>query len=74
MYDGNEDDRLTNMFNDVEDRYVDRPDELLKMLEEAEKTIYPSVKIIKLSFLIRLYNLKLEMGGVTMDLLNCFHS
>ena len=30
--DGNEDDHLTNMFNNVEDCYVDRPDELSKML------------------------------------------
>ena len=62
MCDENEDDHLTDMFNDVEDRFVDRPDELTKMLEEAEKPIYPDSNITKLSFLVRMYNLKARNG------------
>ena len=46
------------MFNDTEDHFFDRPDELTKMLEEAEKPIYPCSNIMKLSFLVRMYNLK----------------
>ena len=56
--DENQDDHLTNMFNVKEDRFVDHPDELAKMLEEAEKPIYPNSNITKLSFLVRIYNLK----------------
>ena len=41
MCDKNEDNYLTDMFNDAEDRFVDRPDKLTKMLEEIEKPIYP---------------------------------
>ena len=48
--DEEEDDCLTNVVNDVEDYFVDQPNELSKMLEEAEKAIYPSSKITKLSF------------------------
>ena len=33
MCDENEDDHLIDMFNDAEDRFVDRPDELTKMVE-----------------------------------------
>ena len=46
------------MFNDVEDHFVDRPDKLTKMFEEAEKRIYLDSNITKLSFLVRIYNLK----------------
>ena len=50
------------MFNDAEDRFVDRPDELTKMLKEAEKPIYPDSNITKLSYLVRMYNLKAHNG------------
>ena len=50
------------MINDVNDRFVDRPDELTKMFEEAEKLIYPNSNITKLSFLVRIYNLKARNG------------
>ena len=52
--DENQDDHLTNMFNYAEDCFVDCPDELTKMLEEAEKPIYPDSNITKLSFLVRM--------------------
>ena len=55
MCDENKDDHLTNMFNDAKDSFVDRPNELTKMLEEAEKPIYPGSNISKLSFLVRMY-------------------
>ena len=58
----NEDDCFISMFNDVEDCFVDRPYELSKILEEVDKTIYLGSKITKLSFLIRLYNLKARNG------------
>ena len=60
--DENEDDHLIDMFNVDEDRFVDCPDELAKMLEEAEKSIYPGSNITKLSFLVRMYNLKARNG------------
>ena len=41
MCDENEDDHLTDMFNDVEDCFIDRPD-----------------CFMKLSFVVRMYNLK----------------
>ena len=60
--DENQDDHLTDMFNDAEDHFVDRPDELTKMLEEVEKPIYPDSNIMKLFFLVRIYNLKARNG------------
>ena len=62
MCDENKYDHLTNMFNDVKDNFVVRSDELTEMLEEAEKAIYPSSNITKLSFLVRRYNLKARHG------------
>ena len=62
MCDENEDDHLTDMCNDVEDCFVHRLEELTKMLEEAEKHIYPDSNITKLSFLVRMYNLKARNG------------
>ena len=50
MSDENEGDHLTNMFNDVKDHFIDRPNEVSKMLEEAAKTIYSSSNVTKLSF------------------------
>ena len=58
MCDENRDDHLIDMFNDSEYRFVDCPDELTKMLEEAKKPIYPDLNLTKLSFLVRMYNLK----------------
>ena len=50
------------MINDAEDRFVDRPDKLTKMLENTKKPIYSILNITKLSFLIRMYNLKARNG------------
>ena len=50
------------MFNGAEDCFVDRLNELTKILEEAEKLIYPNSNITKLSFLVRMYNLKAHNG------------
>ena len=60
--DENEDGHLTNMINDVEDHFVDRTNELTKILEEVQKPIYPYLNITKLSFLVRVYNLKARNG------------
>ena len=46
--DANKDDHLTNIFHDAEDRFFDRPDQLTKMLEEAEKPIYSDSNITEL--------------------------
>ena len=54
--DKNEDDHLTDMFNDAENYFVDHSDKLNKMLEDAEKSIYPSSNITKFSLLVRVYN------------------
>ena len=62
MCDENEDDHLTDMINDAKDCFVDRPNELTKMLEKSEKPIYPGLNITKLSFLVRMYNLKTRNG------------
>ena len=62
MCDENEDDHLTDMFNDARDHFVDHLDELTKMLEEAEKPINPSSNITKLSFLVKMDNLKARNG------------
>ena len=62
MCDEDEDDYLTDMMNDPEDHFIDRSDELTKILEEAEKPIYPGLNITKLSFLVRMYNLKAHNG------------
>ena len=62
MCDENEDDHFTDMINDVEDHFVDCPDELTKMLAEVEKPIYRGLYITKLSFLVRMYNLKAHNG------------
>ena len=58
MCDENEYDHFTDMINDVEDHFIDRPDELTKILKEVEKPIYSSLNITKLSILVRMYNLK----------------
>ena len=60
--DKNEYDHLTDMINDSEDHFVDRLDELTKMLEEVDKLIYPDSNITKLSFLVRMCNLKARNG------------
>ena len=42
--------------------FVDRPDDFAKILEDAEKPIYPGSKFSKLSTLVKLYNLKARHG------------
>ena len=58
MYNENENDHLTYMNTNVEDLFVDSPDELTKIVRRSREPIYLGSNITKLSFLIRVYNLK----------------
>ena len=62
VYDENEDTHLIDMINDAEDHFVDCPDNLTKILEEAEKPIYLGLNIMRLSFSVKMYNLKTRNG------------
>ena len=56
--DDNKNNHLIDMINDAEYHFIDRLDKLTKMLEEVKKSIYLGSNIIKLSFLVGMYNLK----------------
>ncbi|XP_060963220.1 uncharacterized protein LOC133032787 [Cannabis sativa] len=45
-----------------EENFAERPDEFVRLIEESEKPIYPESKVTKMSFLIRMYNLKARNG------------
>ena len=56
-------DRLPQMFDDIEDEFIDNPNEFEELLTNAEKPIYPNcAKFTKLSTLVRLFNLKVRHG------------
>ena len=71
--DENKDAHLIDMINNVEDHFVGHPNELTKILEEAEIHIYLESNVKKLSFLVRMYNLKAHYWLSALDFLNCFH-
>ncbi|KAM6574677.1 hypothetical protein CsatA_023004 [Cannabis sativa] len=47
-----------DMFNNVEENFAERPYEIVRLIEESEKPIYPGSKVTKMSLLVRMYNLK----------------
>ncbi|XP_062118612.1 uncharacterized protein LOC133832258 [Humulus lupulus] len=50
------------MVRDADDRFVDRPEEFVKFLGDAEKPIFPRSPMSKLVVLVKLYNLKAGSG------------
>ncbi|XP_062093712.1 uncharacterized protein LOC133799725 [Humulus lupulus] len=46
------------MVRDADERFVDKPKEFLKFLEDAEKPIFSGAPLSKLVVLVKLYNLK----------------
>ena len=46
------------MVNDIEEHFVNRPEEFVKLLKDAESPLFPTSKVTKLSFLVRLFNMK----------------
>ncbi|XP_062074976.1 uncharacterized protein LOC133778967 [Humulus lupulus] len=57
------DDYPLEMVEDAFDNdFLERPDEFAKILEDAEKPIYPGSKFSKLSTLVKLYNMKARHG------------
>ena len=62
VYSEYNDDHVVDMVNDAEETFVDHSKKLTKLLEDAEKPLYPSSKMTILSFLVRLYNLKDRNG------------
>ncbi|XP_062114091.1 uncharacterized protein LOC133825119 [Humulus lupulus] len=50
------------MVRDADDRFVDRPEEFVKFLGDAEKPIFPGSPMSKLVVLVKLYNLKAGSG------------
>ena len=56
-------DSFPQMFDDIEDEFIDNPNEFEDLLSNAEKLIYPNCsKFTKLSTLDRLFNLKARHG------------
>ncbi|XP_062103630.1 uncharacterized protein LOC133814719 [Humulus lupulus] len=51
-----------DMVRDVDDRFVDRPEEFVKFLGDAEKPIFRGSRMSKLVVLVKLYNLKASSG------------
>ncbi|XP_062103268.1 uncharacterized protein LOC133814303 [Humulus lupulus] len=49
------------MVRDIDERFVDKPEEILKFLEDAEKPIFSGAPLSKLVVLVKLYNLKAGM-------------
>ena len=50
------------MVRDADERFVDKPEEFLKFLEDAEKPIFSGALMSKLVVLVKLYNLKAGSG------------
>ncbi|XP_062114363.1 uncharacterized protein LOC133825441 [Humulus lupulus] len=50
------------MVRDADERFVDKPEEFLKFLEDAEKSIFSGAPLSKLVVLVKLYNLKAGSG------------
>ena len=57
-------DDIFGMMKDVEEEFVDRPDQFEKLLSDAEKPLYEGCpnNYTKLSAIVRLYNLKAANG------------
>ena len=51
--------------------FIDHPDDFAKILEDAEKPIYPGWKFLKLFTLVKLYNLKARHGWSDVGFLIC---
>ena len=62
--DDDDDDDIFGMMQDVEEEFVDHPDQFEKLLSDAEKPLYDGCpnNYTKLSALVRLYNLKAANG------------
>ena len=50
------------MVRDADERFVDKPEEFLKFIEDAEKPIFSGALMSKLVVLVKLYNLKASSG------------
>ena len=53
-------DKLEDMIHDVEDHFMDRPNLIQSLKNDARKFLYVSSKLTKLFEVLRLYNLKVE--------------
>lgn len=58
MFRDYEDNYPVEMINDANKHFIDRTKEFIKKLEDVETPLYFGMKIKKLSFLVRFYNLK----------------
>ena len=54
--------KLEDMMHDVDEYFVDHPHLFESLKNDAEKSLYVGSKFIRLSAMLRLYNLKVKNG------------